>query len=80
MPARLHDPALLHDNDGIAVLHGGKAVGYHQHRPAGGNLLQVCHDDALGLVVQGTGGLVKDEDFRVGNQGAGDADALPLAT
>ena len=80
MAPRLHNPALLHDDNGIAVLYGGQAVGYHQHGPAGSNLLQVCHDDAFGLIVQGTGGLVKDEDFRVGNQGAGDADTLSLST
>ncbi len=39
----------------------------------------VLLDDALALVVERAGRLVEDQDARIGDQGAGDGDALALA-
>lgn len=45
---------------------------------ATGDLAHVALDQRLGLIVEGAGGLVEDEDPGVGQQGAGDGDALAL--
>ncbi len=44
-----------------------------------GNGAHVFLHDAFGLVIQGAGGLVQDQDARVGDQRPGDGDALALA-
>ena len=44
-----------------------------------GDLAHVVLDDALALVVERAGGLVEDEDARIGDERAGDGDALALA-
>ena len=88
LPAPLHellvrslldDFSVLHHYDFVGVLHRAEAVGdddaravFHQH------IEGVLHQP-LGLGVEGGGGLVEDEDGRVGQHGPGDGEPLALA-
>ena len=51
----------------------------HKRRPALHEVAEAVLDHGLGLGVEGAGGRVEDEDAGVGEDGAGDGDALPLA-
>ena len=50
-----------------------------EHRSAARDLRHVLLNSALALVVERACRLIENEDARVGNQRAGDGDALPLA-
>ena len=76
MRAGLDDaPAVEHD-DGIGVDNGGQAVGDDQDGAVRGEGGQRLLDLALGVRVGVGGGLVEQEDRGVGEEGAGDGDAL----
>ena len=80
--ARFHDFAGVHDGDFFGHLgHHPQVVGDEDQprifRLA--QLLQQIHDFGLDGHVQGRGGFVGDNDFRVGDQGDGDDDALAHA-
>ena len=77
--AALDDAAFVQDDDLVGVLDGAEAVGDGDGGAAGHELLEGLLDAALGLGVERGGGLVEDEDGRVLEDGAGDADALALA-
>ncbi|HZD15369.1 MAG TPA: hypothetical protein VE196_09665 [Pseudonocardiaceae bacterium] len=54
-------------------------VGGHQHRAAGGGEFgDHAQEVDLVAVVQGSGGLVEDEDWGLLDQGTGDQGELPL--
>ena len=76
--ALLDDLAALQDDDAVALAYGGESVSDGDDGTATGDLAHVALDQRLGLIVEGTGGLVEDEDPGVGQQGAGDGDALAL--
>ena len=78
MRAGFDDAAFVHDDDAVGLAHGRQAVGNDEHGAALADVLHVALDDGLRLVVQGAGGFVQDEDAGVGEQGAGDGDALAL--
>ncbi|MNY39797.1 hypothetical protein D3C86_1745000 [compost metagenome] len=63
----------------MGIPHGGQSVGDDDHAAAPANGLHVLLDDLLGLVVQGAGGFVEDEDAWIAHQRPGDGDALTLA-
>jgi len=73
--------ALLQMPDCRGVVGGVTVVGHHDDRLAEVliQLLQHHHDVFGRLRVQVTGGLVGDDQVRVGGDGAGDGDALFLA-
>ena len=71
------DFAAVDDQDAVAVLDGGEAVGDDDASAL--HLVQGFGDLALGDVIQGAGGLVEDEDLGLGGDGAGDHEALALA-
>src|SRR5437899_9982760 len=79
MGAVLHQTAALERDDAIRRPHCGETMRDDQNRPSLGDLLHVLLNDALALVVEGARRLIKDQDTRVGNQRAGDGDALALA-
>ena len=77
--AVLEDALLPKDQDAVVVLDGGQAVGDGQGGAAVGQLFQALAHQNLALVVQGAGGLVQDEDGRVLQKDAGNAQPLLLA-
>ena len=70
-----HRTAVEHDNL-IAIPDGAQAMG---HNDAGtGPASEMLHNAVLGLGIQGTGGFIQDQEYRVTDQGSGDFQALPL--
>ncbi|OFX09111.1 MAG: hypothetical protein A2516_11810 [Alphaproteobacteria bacterium RIFOXYD12_FULL_60_8] len=76
--AVLDNLAFFHGDDAVAVAHRGQAVGDDEHRAANADAAHVALDDLLGLIVERRGGFVENQDARVGDQCAGDGDALAL--
>ena len=76
--AALDDLALVHDEDQVGVADGRQAMRDDEGRAAGEQLLQRCLDELLAARVDAGGGLVQDEDARVGEQSARDAEELAL--
>src|SRR5882757_7631588 len=74
----LDQPSAFDVDDAVGMAHRRQPMRDDQHRPAGGNLPHVALDDVLALVVQRAGGLVKDQDSRIGNERARDRDPLAL--
>ena len=77
--ALLDDPAVVEHDDQVGVPHGREAVGDHERRPAHHQLVERVEDHGLGPRVDRRRRLVEDEDRRVLEERAGDADALALA-
>src|SRR5215218_10764694 len=77
--ALLDDAAALDDQDPVGVDDGRQPVGDDQAGPAGQGGGQGLLDVDLGLGVEVGGGLVEDDDGRVGQQQPGDGQALLLA-
>ncbi|TKW51306.1 hypothetical protein CTA1_2384 [Colletotrichum tanaceti] len=77
--APLDDLAVGHDEDDVGVLDGGEAVGDHDHGAAALCGVEDGLDAALGLAVEGAGGLVEQQQRGPADEGAGDGDALLLA-
>jgi hypothetical protein len=80
--ADLDDSAQVHDGDPVGdVPHDGQVVRHEQVREPEPRLELVQEVDHPGLDgdVQRRDGLVEHHECRVGGEGAGDADALPLA-
>lgn len=76
----LHDATITHDTDEISRLNGAQPVGDDEHSaPPGGPVERLLHHP-LGLCIQSTGGFIQNQDRGVLDQGAGDGDALFLAT
>src|SRR5260370_40392525 len=80
MGAVLHQAAALEGDDAIARPYSRETMRDDQNRPPLGDLPHVLLNNALALVVQRARRLIKDQDARVGNQSAGDSDALALAS
>ena len=79
MVALLDDAAGVHHQDGVGVADGRQPVGDHE---AGAVRAQRRHgllDEHLGAGVDRAGGLVEDEDRRVGQERPGDGEQLLLA-
>lgn len=79
MVALLEDLPVLQDDDVIGVLDGGETVRDHEHRADALNLLQGVLDDKFGLGIDIGGGLIKDENLRFMQDGAGKGKELALA-
>src|SRR5690606_24756675 len=77
--AAFDDSALVHDEDLVGGLDGGEAVRDHEGGAAAAEVLESVPDEGLALGVEAGGGLVEDEDARIGDDGARDGDALALA-
>mmetsp|Transcript_20946 Transcript_20946/g.65401 ORF Transcript_20946/g.65401 Transcript_20946/m.65401 type:complete len:487 (+) Transcript_20946:20-1480(+) len=80
--ALLHDAALVHDEDPVALLDRGEAVCDHDGATCLvvlDHLVQGCLHHALSLGVQGARGLVQQHDRGLADDGAGDGQALLLA-
>src|SRR5690554_3876969 len=77
MCSPLHHLTLIQDNDLITIPDGGEAVGNDDQ----GDALRFhrLHDQVLRLGIQGTGGLIQDQDGGPLGQGPGNLQALSLA-
>src|SRR5579862_7345537 len=72
-------PAVAHRHDAVGAAGDAEVVGHHHDRPV--LRLEVVEDlEHVGRVgrVEGAGGLVGQDDQRLGDDGAGDGDALLL--
>ncbi|TLS21369.1 uncharacterized protein PpBr36_10204 [Pyricularia pennisetigena] len=76
--ALLDDAALGHDHDVVGLADGRELVRDHDGRPAHRRLVQRLLHDALGVRVQGAGGLVQEEHLWLRHHRARDGDALLL--
>ena len=79
MGAVLDQAAALDGDDAIGHPQRGEPMRDDEHRSALRDLRHVLLNDALALVVERACRLVENQDARIGNQRAGDGDALPLA-
>ena len=77
--AALDDAALLDHQDLVGVAHRAQTVRDDHRRAAAEEHVHGPRDALLALGVDARGGLVEDEDARVGQQRAREADELPLA-
>src|SRR5499426_1864144 len=79
MGAVLDQAAALERDDAIRRPHGRKPVRDDENRPPLRDLFHVLLNDTLALIVEGARRLVEDQNARVGNERAGNRDALALA-
>ena len=79
MGALFDDAAVFEHDDLAGAFDRGEAVGDDDRRAAGEQPPQAGLDARLGVDVDVGGGLVEDEDPRVGDEGAGEGDELALA-
>ena len=73
------DTALVHHNDLISIANGGEAVGDHQQGLASRHLSDVVNNLTLGVGIQSTCGLIKDDHFGIAENHPRQSDALHLA-
>src|SRR5215831_21391455 len=78
MGAVFDQAATLERDDAIRRPHGRKSVRDDENRPPLGDLLHVLLNDALALIVKGARRLIEDENARIGDERAGNRDALAL--
>ena len=79
MGAVFDDLAVLQDDDSVEAGHRRQPVGDDDRRASFHQVAESFLDHPLALGVQRRGRLVEDEDGRIGQDGAGDGDALPLS-
>ena len=77
--AALGDAALVQDHDPVGAGRGGQPVRDHDRGARRGQLADRVVDRGLGGQVERGGGLVEQQDGRVGQLGAGQRDELALA-
>lgn len=80
MRAVFNDATFFDGDDPVALAHGGKAVGDDDHCSALDDLAHAVLNDTLAFVVEGARGFVEDQDAGIGDQGAGNGDALLLTS
>jgi hypothetical protein len=77
--AALDDAAGVHDQDLVGIHDRRQTVRDDQRRAAARRAVEAGLDGLFGLRVERRGRFVKDQEWRVLQQGAGDGDALFLA-
>ena len=80
MGAPFGNDAVVQYKNLVCILNGGQAVGDDEGRTAYHELVQRILYHLFAFRIQGRGGLVKDEDFRVLQDGPGNGDTLALAS
>ena len=78
MCSSLRDPVLGDDDDLVRVADRGKSVCDRDGSPVFGQFLQALLDPAFAFIVQGTGCLVQDQDWRILQEHPCDGDTLLL--
>lgn len=76
MGARLDEPPLPEDEDAVGISEGGKTVGDRDGGAPRRESVQRLLDIFLGFGVERGGGLIKDQDLGVVDQGSCNGDAL----
>ena len=79
MGAALDDAAIAEDEDEVGLADGAEAVGDDEAGAAAQEQGEGGLEAGFGDGVDGAGGFVEDEDARVGEEGAGEANELALA-
>jgi hypothetical protein len=79
MGAALDDGPGTEDEDLVAAADGGEAVGDDDGGAVFHELIQGILDEAFALGIEAAGGFIQDQDGGIGEDGAGDGDALALA-
>src|SRR5262245_36077449 len=77
--AVLDQTAPIEGDDAVREPHGREPVGDDEDGAPLCDLVHVLLNDPLALVIEGAGRLVEDENARIGDESAGDGDALALA-
>ncbi len=77
--ALLHDFAVVDHHHVVGIADGAQAVGNHKTGSALHQAQQRFLDARLGARVHAAGGLIQDQDGRVGQDGAGDRQQLALS-
>ena len=78
MRAIFNDPASFEREDAFRMTHRRQPVRDDEDGSSVSNLLHIGLDHPLADVVEGAGRLVEDQNARIGHQGAGNGDPLPL--
>jgi len=73
------DPAIVHDDDAVSLLHGGDALGDDNLRRVRDFLGESLADLGIGSGVDRAGGIIQDQHLRRLQQCSGDAETLFLA-
>ena len=76
--ALLDHPPVVQDHDAVGQMQRGLPVGDQQRGPVGHDAAQAVVDGLFDLGVDGAGGVVEDEDARIGHDGPGQGDPLAL--
>ena len=76
MRAAVRNPAVIQDHNPVGLQHGSHTLGDNQLGAAGTGLFQCRIQRRFRLQVQGTCGVVEDQDLRIPKHGAGYADPL----
>jgi hypothetical protein len=79
MRANFDDFTFIESDDTIAGPYRGEAVGDDDHRSPFHDGAHVLVDDPFAFIIERRGGLIKDEDARIGRERASDCDALALS-
>src|ERR1700738_2220426 len=79
MVATLHQHSILHDKNLFGAANGGEAVGDDEGGASAHQVTQAFLDQRFGFGVQAAGGLVQNQNARVGQNCAGDGNALLLS-
>lgn len=80
MGAGFGDFAVADDEDEVGIADSGEAVGDDEGGAAAHEGVEGVLDEAFAFGIEGAGGFVEDEDGGIAKDGAGDGDALTLAT
>ena len=80
MIAALNDPALVHHADQISIHSRAQSMSDHKHGVLTFELLNGLPHQTLSFPIMSTGGLIKNQQFRISQNGPLQGDALPLAT
>ena len=80
MGAVFDQAAAIERDDAIRRAYCGESVRDDENRPPFGDLFHVVLNDALALIVEGARRFIEDQNSRVGDERAGNGDALALAT
>ena len=78
MCSPLHNFSLVYDQDQVCMLDGGEPVCYNDGGPVLHQLNDGILNQSLRFCIQGRGGLIQDQDGRIGHHCAGNADTLLL--
>src|SRR4051812_21840012 len=78
MSSLLDDGTVIHDQDQVSIANGGKTMGDDKACPTLHQLAHSALNLLLGPGIHTAGGFVQDQNFWIGQEGAGDSEQLLL--